>query len=171
MESRPAIFAPVIAALEAASVRYVIVGGVAVVLQGYPRVTMDLDLVVELAPENALRAVNALVATGLRPVVPVEASSFADPAVRRSWVREKGMKVFSLRDPGFPIRQVDIFVEHPIDFDEMWRESVEASVDGTPVRVASIDHLIRMKQRAGRPKDLADIEALRTLLADTDDDG
>ena len=47
----------VLAALNAAEVRYLVVGGVAVVLHGYLRTTADLDLVVELETDNVLRAV------------------------------------------------------------------------------------------------------------------
>lgn len=51
-----ALFEPVLAALDAAEVRYVVVGGVAVVLHGHPRLTADLDLVIDLAAEPASRA-------------------------------------------------------------------------------------------------------------------
>ncbi len=42
------LYEPVLAALDAAGVRFVVVGGVAVVLHGHPRMTADLDLVVDL---------------------------------------------------------------------------------------------------------------------------
>jgi len=52
----------VLDALNRARVRYLVVGGVAVVLHGYLRTTADLDLVIDLAPDNALQAVKALTA-------------------------------------------------------------------------------------------------------------
>ncbi len=54
------VFEEVCGALNRARVRYVVVGGVAVVLHGYPRLTADLDLVVDLAPEQAAAAIDAL---------------------------------------------------------------------------------------------------------------
>lgn len=45
----------VFAALQATGVRYVVVGGVAVNLHGYQRFTKDIDLVIELAPERAMK--------------------------------------------------------------------------------------------------------------------
>jgi hypothetical protein len=59
---------------------------------------------------------------------------------------------------------IDIFTDCPIPFEELWREAVNVEVaDGIPVKVASVDHLIRLKQIAGRPQDLADIQRLEGL--------
>ena len=49
-------------ALDAASVRYVVVGGTAVVLQGHARLTIDLDLVVDLSQQELSAALDALTA-------------------------------------------------------------------------------------------------------------
>ena len=49
-------FDPIFAALQATGVRYVVVGGVAVNLHGYQRFTKDIDLVIELIPDQALKA-------------------------------------------------------------------------------------------------------------------
>lgn len=150
-------------ALNRAAVRYVVVGGVAVVLHGFARVTGDLDLIIDLAPSAARRAVEVLVALGLRPRVPVDPLSFADPATRALWARDKHMQVFTLLDPGNPLRQVDLFVEHPIPFDDLWARADVMTTTATTVRVAAIADLITMKEGAGRPRDLADIAALREI--------
>lgn len=162
------VFEEVCAALNRSGVRYVVVGGVAVVLHGYPRLTADLDLVVDLAPEQAAAAIDAIVGLGYRPRLPVDPGDFADPDVRRGWVEERNLRVFSLHDPGDPVADVDVFAEHPIPFDELWADSVVLTVGGTDIPVASIDHLVRLKEEAGRPQDELDIEALRRIRRERD---
>lgn len=153
-------------ALDQAGVRAVVVGGVAVVLHGHPRLTVDLDLVVDLEPTNLRSALDVFRRHGLRPRLPVEPNQFADPALREQWRRERGLVVFSLHDPDNPLREVDVFAEEPIPFDQLWAASENVDVGGASVRVASVDHLIEMKRAAGRPQDLADIAALDALRAE-----
>ncbi|NOY92278.1 MAG: hypothetical protein GXP55_13875 [Deltaproteobacteria bacterium] len=146
--------------LNESGVRYVIVGGVAVVLHGHARMTADLDLCVDLDPDAARRAMESLSRSGLRPRAPVPASQFADPCIRSSWVRDKGMQVFSMFDPSNPLREVDVFVEQPIPFEELYSNALLSRVGETDTRIASLPDLIRMKRIAGRPVDLEDIAAL-----------
>ena len=163
-----AFFEPTISALNDANVRYVVVGGVAVVLHGYARLTADLDLAVDLAPEEAKRAVDALVDLGFVPTAPVDPASFADPAARRRWMDEKHMRVFALSRPDNPLHEVDLFVENPIDFEELWARSEMVEVSRTVVRIASIEDLIEMKRAVGRPQDLEDVEALEAIREERD---
>lgn len=74
------------------------------------------------------------------------------------------MRVFSLWDPANPMVEVDLFAEHPIDFEELWNHAEIIKLTRASVRIASIRDLIRLKRIAGRPQDLADIEALELIL-------
>lgn len=150
----------VLAALNEAGVRYLVVGGVAVVLHGHLRTTADLDLVVQLDTENTLRAVDALTSLGYRPRAPVAAEQLADPAVREAWIVERGMTVFSLWSGRFPGLEVDLFVSEPFDFDEAFERAIRVTLDETTVPVVSLDDLVALKRAAARPIDLADVEAL-----------
>jgi hypothetical protein len=155
-----ALFSPIFAALEQSGSRYVVVGGLASVLQGHARLTADIDLIVDLEPEAARRVVDALGRLGLKPRAPVDPADFARPERRQEWVTSKGMRVFSFFHPQTPLIEVDLFVEHPIDFESLWRDSEVMDLGDRSVRVASIPHLIELKRLAGRPQDLLDIEAL-----------
>lgn len=157
------LFEPVFAALNRAEVRYVVVGGLAVVLHGHARLTGDLDLVIDLSPPEASRAMSALTGLGLQPRLPVEAREFADATVRERWVQERNLEVFSLHDPENPLLEIDLFAREPLPFDELWERAERMTLEREEVAVASIPDLIRMKETADREQDRADIEALREI--------
>ena len=157
------MYGDVLSALNERGVRYVVVGGIAVVLHGHARLTVDLDLVVDLAVGPATEAVHTLSELGFRPRLPVAADDFADPGIRAEWVEHRHLQVFSMYDPTNPIREVDLFAAYPVPFAELLARSTVAMLGSTPVRIASIEHLIAMKEAAGRDRDAADIEALRQL--------
>lgn len=163
------VFGSVLRALEADGIRYVVVGGVAVNLHGFLRLTGDLDLVIDLTPDEARRTMATLERIGLRPRIPVSLADFADPVKRKSWIDEKGMLVLNLWDPNEPLRTIDIFVSDPIAFDGLYDRSVLMQDGGFVARVASIDDLLTLKRMAGRPEDLRDIEALEDILEERRD--
>jgi hypothetical protein len=155
-------FSPVFEALNRAGGRYVVVGGVAVNLYGYVRGTTDIDVVIDLAPEDARRSLLALSELGYRPKVPVKAEDFADPGKRESWIREKGMVVFSLFSDRTRLT-IDIFVAYPVPFDELWTRTEVVTLRDGSVRIASLEDLLAIKRSAGRPKDLLDVAELERL--------
>ena len=154
-------------ALGDAGAQYVVVGGFAVILHGHLRATRDLDLVIGLAPDNCRRALDALASIGMQPRLPVALADFADPTKREDWFQNRNMLVFQLWDSNNEERVVDVFVREPFDFRLMLAEATKKDLDGVPIHVASIRHLIAMKQAAGRRHDLDDIEALRQIAAET----
>ncbi|MBI3995327.1 MAG: nucleotidyltransferase [Nitrospirae bacterium] len=144
-------------------VRFVVVGGVALVLHGVVRLTVDLDLMVEMSRDNLTRFITAMQDMGYRPKPPVKAEEFIDPAKRKSWKEEKGMRVFSFFHPKEPGRLIDVFVDEPIKFTEVERNKKIVKTENLQIPIVSLDHLKKLKLIAGRPQDLADIEALETL--------
>jgi hypothetical protein len=156
----------IFAALQAARVRYLVVGGVALVLHGHPRFTADLDLVLALDPPNVLAAVRALSELGYRPRAAVDAERFADAETRRRWIEDKRMIVFTLWSPDLPATEVDLFAEEPFPFDEAYARAMRADLGEVQATVASIADLIALKRRSGRPKDLGDVEVLLALARD-----
>ncbi len=92
--------------------------------------TADIDLVVDLAPEEASKAIDVLLEIGFKAQAPVDPRQFAD---------------------------------YPMDFELLFRDSLLMTLTSTPVRVASLEHLIAIKQAAGRAKDLDDAIRLIAL--------
>ena len=158
------LYAPLFRTLNAAGIQYVVVGGVATVLHGHARLTADIDLILDLEEEAVRRTVRALTAYGLRPRVPANAEEFADARIGRGWIQDKGMQVFSFFKPDNPLLSVDVFVDHPIEFEGLYERSVICSIDSCPVRIASIPDLIQLKRLANRPQDREDIARLEEIL-------
>jgi len=147
-----------------ANVRYLIVGGLAVVAHGYVRFTQNIDLVVELERENVLRAMNALTAIGYRPLIPVDAAQFADESLRRQWRDDKEMIVFQMLNPERESTRIDIFVTEPFVFEEEFERANWHTWGDLQAPVLRIEALIAMKQATGQPQDLADAALLRDIL-------
>lgn len=153
----------ILRALNDAEVRYLIVGGLAVVAHGYVRATVDVDIVLSLEPSNARRAMQALTAIGFRPLVPVDPLDFANEEIRRTWQEEKHMLVFQMRHPDRDSTRLDLFVEEPFPFAEELAQAKWEEVAGIRAPVLRLDRLLQMKKESGRPQDLADVEQLRLI--------
>lgn len=158
-------FEAIVRALNEAGVRYLVAGGLAVNAHGYLRFTKDADLVVQLIPENVQRAFAALDALGYRPMVPITAEQFANASLRETWIRDKGMQVLQFWSDRHIETPIDMFVTEPFAFDDEYAAALVKPLYGTiDVRFVAIPALIRMKEAAGRPQDLIDIEHLRMRL-------
>lgn len=166
-----AAFEAIAAALRDAEVRYLVAGGLAVNAHGYLRLTFDVDLVIQLRPENILSAFQALARVGYRPSVPVTADQFADKAQRAQWIRDKGMQVLNFHSDLYRQVPVDVFVAEPFAFDGEYEAAMCAELaPGLMVRFVSIPALIAMKRLANRPRDLDDIEHLRWIMEERNGD-
>jgi hypothetical protein len=158
----PVDFIGLFTLLAVARVRFVVVGGLALLLHGLDRLTADVDLVIDLSTDATRDAVLAL--TGYRPMAPVDTMALADPVQRAEWQTLRGMQVFSFWDSTNERPTVDIMLAPVVSFTELYAEASVVSIGDTEVHVASIPHLIRMKEAAGRAQDLTDLERLRAKL-------
>lgn len=146
-----------------AEVDFVLVGGLAVALQGYQRVTLDVDVVLAMDEANLQRFIAAAKSAGLRPGIPVSLDALARPELIEQWHREKGMLAFSLRTNEARALTLDVLVKPVVPFAQLRRDATRVKVGSLDVPVASIAHLIEMKSGTGRSKDLIDIEELRKI--------
>jgi hypothetical protein len=135
---------------------FAIVGGVAAVMHGASRMTMDLDVVAPFDPDNLLRLVAAL-----KPHRPVHATrpelSLLDEPLER-------LVRFRLFLIDTTLGRLDVLREVAPVGDYARVETMEAELLGQRVRVISRDQLITIKRALGRPKDLevaVELEALR----------
>jgi hypothetical protein len=142
-----------LSAFHAHGVKYLIVGGFAVIFPAQPRFTNDMDVFIKADTANA-KATHAALAEFGAPLQGIRPEDFADPS---SFFR------FG-RDPkGF-----DILPDIPgVDFDAAWERRVEIVVDaatGLKANFISAEDLIVSKLASGRPQDLADADAIRKAI-------
>ena len=127
-------------------VKYMVIGGYAVVQYTEPRFTKDLDLWISTHPDNAEAVFNALKEFG----APLEGMTPKD-------FSEEGY----FYQMGVPPVRVDILMGIPgVQFDEAWERRVEVQFDDVPVTIIAKQDLIAAKRAAGRPQDLLDADSL-----------
>lgn len=140
-----------LAAFLAAGVEFTVVGGVAVNAHGYLRATNDLDVFIRPTEENARIAYGALSATGA-PIESLEPNDLLDDEANLRFGPDEN--------------HVDILASiGEISFEQVWRNHVEANIDGLDVPFISKADLIANKRQVGRLRDLADVEELELLPA------
>jgi len=136
---------------ESLEVKYLVIGGYAVMLYTEPRFTKDLDVWVEPSNENASRVFQALARFGA-PLGDVTPSDFTI----ENQVFQMGVA---------PVRIDVLTTITGVTFSEAWEARVRRSFLGNPVWFIGRDHLIRNKLASGRPLDLFDADNLKLSQA------
>lgn len=157
-------YLPIIQKLNELDIKYVIVGGYAVVLHGFPRLTVDLDLAISFEKWNLTQLISLLTEFEFEPVAPVKMDELLDEEKRDAWKKEKSMIAFGLRSKINPLLLIDLMIDGPILFDELYKDSVFIQINSTPIRVCSLKHLFEMKQNSQRQRDFEDIEGLKRIM-------
>ncbi|HUJ11989.1 MAG TPA: nucleotidyl transferase AbiEii/AbiGii toxin family protein [Verrucomicrobiae bacterium] len=152
--------------LAAQKVDFIICGGVAAVLHGVERMTLDVDLSVAMNRENLEKLIRAVRELGLTPRAPVAPEVLLDPEQVQALIKEKHALAFTFLDPDRPYRQVDILLTPDASYEMLKGDAVTMNAAEVRVPVASIERLIAMKKkvRPKREKDAADVRALKTLM-------
>ena len=156
-------YEPILRKLSEANIKYLVIGGVAINFHGYKRPTHDLDLFILLNEENITRFAKAMKELHFKPRVPVEVEEIADKAKREKWINEKNMKVFSLYNADNEIDIIDVMIIDYLNFEEAYKNRKVVNIKDFEIPLASIPDLVKLKQIAGRPRDLVDIKVLSEM--------
>ncbi len=128
-------------------VDFVVIGATAFPVHGYARTTLDIDIFIKSARENAERVWEALKKFGY---------DMTDVTIEDLLTKKLLIRQYAV--------ETDI---HPhvkgISFDEVWRNKVREKFGKTFVYFAGLDDLIKMKKAAGRTKDLEDLKMLQEI--------
>ncbi len=129
-------------------VKYLVVGGYAVALHGYPRYTKDLDVWIELTPENASNILKAL-----------EKFGFGSLDLKQ----DDFLKEDQIIQLGYPPNRIDIMTSlKDLTFKDCFDTRVKVEIEGVQINFIGLDNLKKNKRAVGRLQDLADLENLET---------
>jgi hypothetical protein len=132
--------------LNSEKAEYLIVGGHALAFHGVPRYTGDIDIFISTDPRNAARVLRAIRKFGFSDL-----SLDVDDFTASNRIIQFG----------YPPWRIDILTGlSGVRFGTAWKSKIRARYGKAPVWFISKDVLLRNKRRAGRTRDLADLEAL-----------
>ena len=139
-------------------VEFVVVGGVAAVINGAPITTSDLDILHRRTPENVRRLVAA--------VTEIDATFRTDS-------RKIRPNESHLLGPGHALLQTTLGVldslgtiETSTTYEDVLVDTFVTEVAGLSIRALTLERLIKVKEQTGRPKDLRMLPELRATLAE-----
>jgi hypothetical protein len=141
-------FKDFIQSLNTNQVRYLIIGGYAVAIHGYPRYTKDIDIWIAMTNDNAIAIMQALTDFGFGSL-DLTPQDFLTPR-----------QVIQL---GYPPSRIDLITTPDgVDFDTCYANRVDLDLDGMTVPFIDLENLKINKRASGRLQDLADIENLES---------
>jgi hypothetical protein len=139
----------VVRTLNGSGIPYALCGGMAVVLHGYPRLTRDIDLLIQRSDlagaRDALAGIGFTILGGMIPF------DMGGPHERKVFRISKVM--------GMELLTVALLLL-PAFLNEVWDSRKTYELEGIPIYVVDRDGLITLKRLAGRPQDLSDIANL-----------
>lgn len=134
--------------LNSNKVKYLLIGGYAVIIHGYARTTSDLDIVISNDRGNARRCVDALREFG-----------FASPDLNEDIFSTAEKNVVRMGVP--PVKIEILNYLEGSSFDDAYSRRIPESVEDIQVDVISLRDLIANKIEVGRLQDLTDVEKLK----------
>jgi hypothetical protein len=129
-------------------VEYLVVGGYAVSVHGYPRSTKDFDVCIKISDENASKMVEVINEFGFASLK-LKKEDF----LKKDFITQLGHE---------PIRIVILNDLDGVPFQEAWANKRVIDFEGTKINFIGYTELLKVKEKAGRPQDFADISKLKS---------
>lgn len=148
------------------NIRYLVVGGLAINLHGVPRLTVDLDIIIDLHDNNITKLLSTLDRLGFKARLPIDAEDLKSSAERDKWVKQRNMIAFSFVNEKRTSEELDVLLVYPLSFEDAYNNRIVLPVDDYEIPLIDIDELQRMKKNTGRAQDEADVEMLERVKND-----
>jgi predicted nucleotidyltransferase len=145
METLPKDFREFIELLNKNNVRYIIIGGYAVVYHGYVRSTNDIDIWIDIREDNIKNVLKAL-------------DDFGFSSLN---LKEEDFSPNQIIQLGYPPNRIDLITTPAgIDFDTCYQSREQVTIDKILINIVNLENLLKLKKASNRTRDLADIEEL-----------
>ncbi|EDM25213.1 hypothetical protein LNTAR_03254 [Lentisphaera araneosa HTCC2155] len=148
-----------------AKIDFVLCGGVAAVLHGVERLTMDIDIAINFDRSNVQKFLGVMKDLSMQSRAPIPPDSLLDHEIRQLLINEKNAIVFTFIDVNNPFKQIDIFLE------DLYGRLIDSSDEfditaNETLKVVDVKALIKMKEEVKpiRDKDQRDIIELKRLI-------
>jgi hypothetical protein len=129
-------------------VKYLVVGGFAVSVHGYPRYTKDLDICIQMTEENVERLLMVIGEFGFGSL---------------NLTKDDFMQPNLITQLGYEPLRIDILNDiDGVSFDEAWENRKMVTYENVEVPFIGYNELLKVKLKAGRPQDIADVEKLKS---------
>ncbi len=145
-------------------VRYLLCGGLAINMYGVPRSTADMDIILELTEDNIALFLKAISTFGYQNALPVSLLEFADENKRKMMVQERNLIAFSFYSTIYQFVTLDILMDMPFSFNELWQRKQIRKTKITEVLLVSVEDLIALKTYSNREQDILDIASLKKIF-------
>lgn len=150
-------------AFNEAGLDYIVVGGVAMNLLGYPRFTGDIDILLALDAKNLKRMSKLMKRMGYERRLPIAVEELGDEKKTLKLIKEKNLIAYTFNNPKEPQSGIDVIVGESLKFTKYQKHCQRISVWDIVIPVVSIDDMIAMKRKTKRIKDVEDVKALLEL--------
>lgn len=145
MGTLPTDFKEFIELLNKNNVKYLVIGGYAVVYHGYVRSTNDIDIWVDISKENIKKLLIALEEFGF------SSSNF----------KEEDFSPNQIIQLGYPPNRIDLITTPAgVDFETCYKTKEQTTIDNVNISIIDLTNLIKTKKASNRTRDLADVEEL-----------
>ncbi len=146
------------------NVKYLVCGGLAVNIYGIPRMTADIDLLLDFEESNVLNFENATKYLLFQSIIPISIKTFVKKEDRLKAINEKNLIAYSYFNSLAGYMNLDVLLDAPIEFDVLWKNKTERKLGETIIHLVSVEDLIELKKYSNRIQDQKDILLLSKLI-------